>query len=318
MNRTWRLGVAAAAALLLSAALAQEGSRGPTSVPDLSGVWGNPYLYGIEAPLSGPGPVVNKSRRRQTVDVDGKRLPPANAPLVSSAIQLVGDYANPILQPAAAEVVKKHAEMSLAGKGFPSPRNQCWPQGVPFIFTNSAVQLLQQRDKITMLYDEDHEVRRVRMNAPHPAQVTPSWYGDSAGHYEGDTLVIDTVGFKLGPYSAIDQYGTPFSKALHVVERYRLIDDEAARAAWERSGRENSRAGLGIGEGWAPDPAHKGGGLQLQFTVEDKEVFTTPWSATKTYRRVLREWPEQACAENFHKYGTEKDAAVPTADKPDF
>jgi hypothetical protein len=178
------------------------------------------------------------------------------------------------------------------------------------------VQLLQQPDKITMLYDEDHEVRRVRMNEPHPEQVTPSWYGDSVGHYEGDTLVIDTVGFKIGLFSAVDQYGTPFTQALHVVERYRLIDYEAARAAWERGGKENSRAGQGIGEGWAPDSTNKGKGLQLQFTVEDKEVFTTPWSATKTYRRVFRDWPEQVCAENPHKYGTEKDAAVPTADKP--
>jgi hypothetical protein len=258
MTRTWIFGVASAAALLLSSALAQEGSQGTASVPDLSGVWGNPYLYGIEPPLSGPGPVVNKSRRRQTVDIDGRRLPPANAPLVSSAIQLVGDYARPILKPAAAEVVKKHAEMSLAGVGYPSPRNQCWPEGVPFIFTNSAVQLLQQPDKITMLYDEDHEVRRVRMNEPHPEQVTPSWYGDSVGHYEGDTLVIDTVGFKIGLFSAVDQYGTPFTQALHVVERYRLIDYEAARAAWERGGKENSRAGQGIGEGWAPDSTNKG------------------------------------------------------------
>ena len=318
MTRTRIFGVALAAALLLSSALAQEGSQGTASVPDFSGVWGNPYLYGIEPPLSGPGPVVNKSRRRQTVDIDGRRLPPANAPLVSSAIQLVGDYANPILKPAAAEVVKKHAEMSLAGVGYPSPRNQCWPEGEPFIFTNSAVQLLQQPDKITMLYDEDHEVRRVHMNEPHPAQVTPSWYGDSVGHYEGDTLVIDTVGFKVGPFSAVDQYGTPFTQALHVVERYRLIDYEAARAAWERGGKENSRGGQGIGEGWAPDPTYKGKGLQLLFTVEDKEVFTTPWSATKTYRRVFRDWPEQVCAENPHKYSTEKDAAVPTADKPDF
>jgi hypothetical protein len=118
--------------------------------------------------------VVNKARRRQTFDVDGRPLPVANAPLVSAATQLVGDYTNPILKPEAAEVVKKHAEMSLAGAGYPSPHNQCWPQGVPFIFTNDAVQLLQRSDKITMLYDEDHEVRRVRMNQPHPAQVTPT------------------------------------------------------------------------------------------------------------------------------------------------
>src|ERR1700680_435469 len=128
MTRTWIFGVASAAALLSSAALAQEGGQGTASVADFSGVWGNPYLYGIEPPLSGPGPVVNKSRRRTPVDTAGGRFTPANAPLVSSAIQLVGDYANPILKPAAAEVVKNHAEMSLAGLGYPSPRNQCWPE----------------------------------------------------------------------------------------------------------------------------------------------------------------------------------------------
>jgi hypothetical protein len=318
MTRTWIVATAWAAALVCSSAFTQGRSQVTASLPDLSGLWGNPYLYGIEPPLSGPGPVVNKSRQRQNLDVDGRRLPAANAPLVSSARRLVGDYTNPILNPAAAEIVRKRAEMSLAGAGYPSPRNQCWPEGVPFIFTNSAVLLLQQPGKITMLYDEDHEVRRVRMNETHPAQLTPSWYGDSVGHYEGDTLVIDTVGFKIGPFSAVDQYGTPFSQALHVVERYRLIDDQAARAAWERGAKENTRGGQGIGEGWAPDPGYKGQGLQLQFTVEDKDVFTTPWSATKTYRRAFREWPEQVCAENPHKYSTEKDAAVPTADKPDF
>ena len=87
---------------------------------------------------------------------------------------------------------------------------------------------------------------------------------------------------------------------------------------WAITRKENARGGQGIAEGWAPDPSNKGKGLQLQFTVEDNEVFTTPWSATKTYRRALREWPEQVCAENPHKYSTEKDAAVPTADKPDF
>jgi hypothetical protein len=203
--------------------------------------------------------------------------------------------------------------------GYPSPRNQCWPQGVPFLFTNSAVLLLQQPDKITMLYDEDHEVRRVRMNQPHPAQPTPSWYGDSVGHYEGDDLVIDTVGMKIGPFSAVDQYGTPFSPALHVVERYRLIDREASREAQRRGGQENPRNGAAsIAEGWAADPNYKGKGLQLQFTVEDAGVFTTAWSATKTYRRVFREWPESVCAENPHRYNTEKDPAVPTANKPDF
>src|ERR1700677_2920873 len=216
MIRTWIIAAAAVAAVVSSPALTQERSQDTASVLDLSGTWGNPYLYGIEPPVSGPGPLANKVRRRQALDADGRPLPAATAPLVSEARQLVGDYANPILKPEAAAVVRKHAEMSLAGIGYPSPRNQCWPQGVPFIFTNDAVQLLQQPDKITILYDEDHEVRRVRMNEPHPAQVTPSWYGDSVGHYEGHTLVIDTVGLKIGPFSAVDVYGTTFTQALHV------------------------------------------------------------------------------------------------------
>jgi hypothetical protein len=138
MTRTLIIAAASAAALFSSPAFAQEGSQGTASIPNFSGIWGNPYLYGIEPPLSGPGPVVNKARRRQTFDVDGRPLSAANAPLVSEARQLVGDYTNPILKPEAAEVVKKHAEMSLAGVGYPSPRNQCWPQGVPVIFTNDA------------------------------------------------------------------------------------------------------------------------------------------------------------------------------------
>jgi hypothetical protein len=53
--------------------------------------------------------------------------------------------------------------------------------------------------------------------------------------------------------------------------------------------------------------------------VEDQGVFTTPWSATVTYRRpLITEWPEIDCAENPHEYYSGKDAAVPRADKPDF
>ena len=76
---------------------------------------------------------------------------------------------------------------------------------MPYIFFQIGVQLLQQPDKITILYLRDHEVRRVRMNESHPAHVTPSWYGDSIGHYEGDTLVIDTVAVRSDrPYAMVD------------------------------------------------------------------------------------------------------------------
>src|ERR1700730_15607019 len=61
------------------------------------------------------------------------------------------------------------------------------------------------------------------------ALAAPSWQGESVGHYEGDTLVVDTNGQKVGPLSMIDRFGTPFSAALHVIERYRLIDGATAR-----------------------------------------------------------------------------------------
>jgi hypothetical protein len=276
------------------------------SIPDFSGIWGHPSVPGFEPPASGPGPVTNRSRWRTG--------PQAG---VGDFRQLVGDYTNPILKPEAAEVLKKHGEISLAGVGYPTPRNQCWPEGVPFIFSNIGMQMLQQPDKITIIYDYDYEVRRVRMNQPHPARVTPSWYGDSVGHYEGDTLVIDTVGVKVGPFAMVDWYGTPYTPALHVVERYRLLDYEAAKKGLERDAKENFRIPP-VAYSLRFDPNYRGKHLQLQFTVEDEGVFTMPWSASITYGRPLGEWEEQVCAENPRKYNTEKDAAVPTADKPDF
>jgi len=97
---------------------------------------------------------------------------------VESYYGLVGDHTNPILKPQAAEAVRKHGEIELSGVTIRTPRSQCWPGGVPFIFAfEQGMQFLQQPDKITIIYDYDHQVRHVRMDAPHPARVTPSWYG---------------------------------------------------------------------------------------------------------------------------------------------
>jgi hypothetical protein len=274
------------------------GSESAESIPDFSGFWVHP-LPGFEPLASGPTALVNRSRR-------------ANG--TGDILKLNGDYINPILKPASAEVVKQHAELGLNGIGDPNPRNQCWPAGVPFVFTNGPTQLLQQPDRVTILYGYDHQVRRVRLNEPHPTQVTPSWYGDSVGHYEGDTLVIDTVGIKIGRYSMVDWYGTPHTAALHVIERYRLLDPEAAKEGFERDAKQHN-----VGPGMRTANS-SGKFLQLKFTVEDKGVFTTPWSATMTYGSNGNDpanWPEQACAENIQWYPG-KDADVPRADKSEF
>ena len=200
---------------------------GGTSIPDFSGVWWHPSLPGFEPLASGPTSVTNRSRRNGVSNYD----------------QLVGDYTNPILKQQAAETVKNFGELSLKGITFPSPANQCWPEPVPYIYKNFAMLIFQQPDRITIIYDQDHEVRHVRLNEPHPAEVTPSWYGDSVAHYEGDTLVIDTVGTKTDrPFAMIDLYGTPYTEKLHVVERYRLLDYEDAKEGLERDAKENQRA----------------------------------------------------------------------------
>jgi hypothetical protein len=288
-------------ALLVLMAAATTPARAQTAttaaVPDFSGIWWHPSLPGLEPLASGPTSLVNRSRRNGVSNYD----------------QLVGDFTNPILKPQAAAIVKKFGEQSLSGITFPSPANQCWPEPVPYIYKNFAMQIFQQPDRITIIYEQDHEVRHVRLNEPHPAEVKPSWYGDSVAHYEGDTLVIDTVGTKANrPFPMIDLYGTPYTEKMHVVERYRLLPYEDAKEGLERDTKENQHPPVGI------DRSYRGKHLQLYFTVEDDGVFTTPWSATITYGRGSKDWPEIVCAENIHEYYNNKESDVPRADKPDF
>ena len=289
--------------LLVSSLLAMAAVPGwgeapaPAAFPDFSGMWAHPSLPGMEPLASGPTSLTNLQRR------NGR----------SNVLQLVGDYHNPILKPEAAEVVKKRGEESMSHFGYHNPRNQCWPNGLPFVLPTAGMQMFQQKDHITFQYLVDHQVRHVRMNAQHPAKVVPSWYGDSVAHYEGDTLVIDTVGIKAGPFAMVDWYGTPQSPALHVIERYRMISYEEAQEGYARDAKENARNQQTF------DTDYRGPQLQLTFTVEDPNVFTTPWSATVTYRRMtFGDWTENVCAENPKKYGTEEDAQVPTATSPDF
>src|SRR5882672_5243742 len=281
----------------------------PAPIPDFSGIWGRNWLF-FEPPSSGPGPIVSKLRNPDgTMDLRAAQ---------------VADETNPMLKPEAAAALKKRGEISLSGMPYPDPHNQCWPEPIPFTLSiQFGMQMLQQRDEVTVLYVADHKVRHVRMNVPHPARITPTWQGDSVGHYEGDTLVIDTVGLKVGPLSMVDLYGTPYSPALHVIERYRLIDGEAARDAQRKHESNYFPPGVSspltneYGRGDIdPDTGKKG--LQVEITVEDPGMLTKSWSGLVTYRHVLGDWLESVCAENRREYNADKDTEVPQADKPDF
>jgi hypothetical protein len=286
-------------------------------IPDLSGQWGRDWFF-FEPPASGPGPVISIERRPDGTLVDEP---------------MIGDPLNPILRPAAAEAVRRQGEINRSGRLAPDAHNQCWPEPPPFTLSlQFGVQILQERDKVTFTYLADQHVRHVRLNVPHAENVIPTWEGDSVGRFEGDTLVIDTVGIKAGPFATVDQYGTPYSEALHVIERYRLIDGKAAADAQDRHMRtyfdptgDTSKLpfeALSPFYGRGPlDPDTNHPGLQVEITVEDPGMFTTPWAALVTYRPVLAEppvaWPEAICAEGARQaFGLEH--KIPTANTPDF
>jgi hypothetical protein len=255
------------------------------SIPDLSGVWGRNTID-YTAPEKGKGPLKNISGSRNV---------------------MVGDFNDPMLKPWAAEIVKRNGEIARTGDAFPTAHNQCWPEPTPYIFGNQQLQVLQQKDHVVLMYSHGPQARYVRLNAQHPAKVTPSWYGDSVGHYEGDMLIIDTIGIKVAPLSTVDRYGTPHTEALHVVERLHMVDPATA-------GVEPLRRGGFQGDvDDAVDRNYKGKVLRVDFTVDDPGAFNMPWSGAVVYNRARGQFIEDVCAENIHDYIMNRDSAVPMA-----
>ena len=271
--------------------------------PDLSGTWGR-NTFNFEAPDHGPGPIVNlrrlgKDRGRTLVDGD--------------PVPLVGDYNNPILRPETAAVVKKNGEYSESGHDVPDPSNQCGAYSPPYLFSiTQGFQILRVRDELLILYTQDDQVRHVRLNASHPRNLKSTPMGDAVAHYEGDTLVIDTIGIEVAPYTVADRFGTPQSDAMHVVERYRLIDAKEGKAALDKhTSVEGTTGPITI------DPeADKA--LRVELTIEDAKSFTQPWYANVTFPRVIRGWNEGVCADNNVDMFHLGDTHIPTANTPDF
>jgi hypothetical protein len=136
------IGTVSTAVFTFSAAVfAQQPSQGTASIPDFSGIWAHLSWPDVEPPLNGAGPVRNLSRvsievARTLAPYNGTATVGASPKGVSNISELVGDFTNPILKPEAAEVVKQHGEFSKKKLPYPTPSNQCWPGGVPFVFYN--------------------------------------------------------------------------------------------------------------------------------------------------------------------------------------
>jgi hypothetical protein len=247
--------------------------------PDSTTAWITGRLTGDDflPPPSGPGPVISD-----------KAHPYIPNGLGAQPTYRVADLANPILLPWAADQMRKANEEVLAGKVPFIARERCWPAGVPgFLVAARIVPLyfIQTPKELVMIIQNDALTRHIYMNVPHSAHPAPSWYGESVGHYEGDTLVVDTIG--LNDKTFVDNYRTPHTTQLHVVERFRLSDE--------------------------------GKTLEVSVTVDDPGAFTTQWSAIQRYRRVQRAaMEEQPCAENNSNYLNESVRAIPQSASADF
>lgn len=104
------------------------------------------------------------------------------------------------------------------------PSNQCRPHGVPRIMMSPyPFEIVDTGDRVTILHEVAHNVRSIVMNRPHPAKIPLTYLGNSVGHWEGETLVVDTIG--LRPETWIDEAGKPHSDKLHVVERMTPASD---------------------------------------------------------------------------------------------
>jgi hypothetical protein len=199
----------------------------------------------------------------------------------------VADLSNPILQPWAREELRKLNERVLAGRPLYSRQSSCWPMGVPgfMLYVVNPVYFLQTEKEVTLIATSDHMVRHIYLNVPHSANVKPSWFGESVGHYEADTLVVDTVGVTTKAF--IDNYRTPHSDQLHVVERFRMIED--------------------------------GKTLEVKVHIEDPGAFTAPLDVSQRYVRSEKATlVESICAENNANYFNVEIEPTPSAVKPDF
>ena len=201
------------------------------------------------------------------------------------------DSRDPILKPWAAKQMQESNDELLSGKrklNFVA-QSRCWPGGVPgqdlFI---EPLYFIQTPNEVLLLWQRNNWVRHIYLQNRHSPNVKPSWFGESIGHYEnGDTLVVDTIGIEGGPLHFIDNFRTPHTEKLHVVERFTVSGD-----------------------------AKK---LSVLVKVEDPDTFNGPLTLTDNWRRNDVPIAESVCAEDG---GVDRFDAnlfpIPQSKAPDF
>ncbi len=172
----------------------------------------------------------------------------------------------PPLKPEYMGILERRIRAKNRGTPEADASTQCLPHGMPRLMESPyPIEIVQTPGRLTFLHEVAHNVRRIWLSREHPAHPVPTFLGDSVGKWDGDTLVVDTIG--LNDRTFIDDEGSSHSTSEHTVERYRKIDGGAK--------------------------------LELIMTVEDPVTLEHPYS----YRRVYAWRPdvrpqEYVCEEN--------------------
>jgi len=236
--------------------------RAADGKPDLTGVWqGGSNVRG------------SWQEANSGIGLGGSGTNPATPSPRSASERPAGEAAP--YQPRAAERVLEFYRR----RGVDDPVALCMPPGPTRAATQGLfpIQFVQSPKQITILYEYMNTFRVIPLNAKHPDDIVPTYMGDSVGRWEGDTLVVDVVGFNDRTW--LQGTGTFHTEALHVTERFTRIDKDQ---------------------------------INYEATMDDPNVFTKPWTIRSTM--MLREGTrvrEAVCAENnvdasrFQKY--EKD-----------
>jgi hypothetical protein len=274
------LGLFSSATTLIAVAIFIASATAQTAkpVPDFSSngtAWKGPNGVNFIPVPGSPPPITN----------DPEHPHISNGEAIRRGVQptyRIADLTHPNLKPWAKEVMKKDNDEVLKGKYAYTPGSSCKPSGITvFALDGGPYFFIQTPEKVLIVQQGEQIARQIYLNVPHSANPKPTWFGESVGHYEGDTLVVDTIGMNTSTF--IDQFRTPHTEKLHVIERWRMIEDNKK--------------------------------LEVEFTIEDQDTFNQPWKAMVRWNRTQETLPEYVCVEgNLLLF----DWGVPQAKTPDF